>query len=118
MFVLSTVYRFSWPATALVPDVSQPGQVVKQRFQLSFEALPRDEWLAVSQAAALDGSDANFSVLLRVIKGWDQVISDDNEPVPFSEGALRQAMQFSWFRTAAFTSYAEALSGEAARLGN
>lgn len=118
MFILSDVYRFSWPATAFVPDVALPGQIVKQQFQLSFEALPRDEWLAVNQAASQDGIDTNYEVLLQVIKGWDKVITNENEPVPFSEAALHRAMQFSWFRTAAFTSYAEAMSGEAARLGN
>ena len=118
MFILSDVYRFSWPATALVPDVAQPGQVVKQHFQLSFEAMSRDGWLAVVQAASDGGSDANYEFLLRVIKGWDQVISAENEPVPFSEETLHQAMQFRWFRDAAFSSYHEAMSGEAARLGN
>lgn len=118
MFVLADTYRFSWPATAMVPNLSEPGKVTQQKFRISFEAMPRDEWLEINRTAAAEGSDANYAVLLEVIKGWDQVVSDENEPVPFSEATLRKAMQFSWFRTAAFTAYAEAMSGEEARLGN
>lgn len=118
MFVLANTYRYSWPATAMVPDLSEPGKVTPQTFQLSFEPLSRDELIAADREAARSGGDAQYSVLLKTIKGWDQVVSVENEPVPFSETALLQALKFTWFRIAAFNAYAESMSGEAARLGN
>lgn len=118
MFVLADSYRCLWPATAMVPDATQPGHVVEQKFKLLFEIMERDKVLELEEASLKDGSDWRFTMLLQVIKGWEDIVDHDGAPVRFSDETFGHAMQFSWFRFAAFNAYSQAVNGEAARLGN
>lgn len=123
MFVLTATHLFWWPATALAPDPETAGKFREHQFKLQFEALGLDEAQAMDEAfhalnSEKDRQKHQHDLLYRVVKGWSEVVDVEKAPVPFSAGALEQAIQLAWFRTAAYRAYAEAMSGEKARLGN
>lgn len=122
-FKLSKTHRYWWPVTVRLPDPDHAGQIIEQDLRLWLEPLTRDEALAaqdriVAAASTREAVACEIEDTLRVVRGWEGVVDDDNEPVPFSEGALRQALQHSWFRNSVAEAIAASQRGEAARLGN
>jgi hypothetical protein len=126
MFVLTSTHRFWWPVTVMSPDPILTGKLVKQEFELRFDAIPQDEAIKLqAELAALPPEEflpRQNEQLVRAIKDWRDVTDDEGVAVPFSEEALRLAMQHSWFRIGAWNAYNEGLAGTEkkppARLGN
>lgn len=124
-FVLTKKHLYWWPVTVAVPhpDQARAGEMLEMTFRMQFEALPRDEVLTPQeQAAVAAGGELVRPTdydLLRVVRGWDDdVVDDDGRPVPFSVEALQQLLQISWYRLAVYRAWAASLVGEAARRGN
>lgn len=126
MFVLTSTHRFWWPVTVMSPDPVLTGQLVKQEFEIRFEAMPQDEAIKLqAELAALPPEEylpRQHEQLLRVVKDWREVNDESGDAVPFSEDAFRQALQHSWFRTGVWQAYYDGLNGTEkqpqARLGN
>jgi hypothetical protein len=123
MFVLTTTHVFWFPVTVRMPDTDEPGKFKPQTFQMQFEAIGQDESrrLTAEYEALTDPADRareEHSHLIRVVKDWRDVIDPTGQPVPFSEAALRAAIQIGWIRTGIYRAYAQALAGDEARLGN
>lgn len=121
-FKIAKTHRYWWPVTVRVPDPENAGQFLEQTLRLELEPLPRTEALAAQEALAelttgREMVDHENNQTLRVVKNWEGVV-DDQGTVPFSEDALRAALEHSWFRIAAARAIADSLNGEAARLGN
>ena len=121
-FKLAASYRYWWPVIVRIPDPENPGQFVEQEFKLELEPLSRDEALASQEALVRlrtdrEVIDHEIDQTLRVVRNWEGVV-DEQGTVPFSEDAMRQALQHSWFRNAVARAIADSLNGEAARLGN
>lgn len=122
-FVLTREHVYTWPITVSIPDPDKPGEIVEQKFNMTFRALPIDEAekldaeiqaLPVEQQAA-----RQHDHLRRLAQGWDdQVVGDDGKPVPFSTEALELAMVHSWFRIGVMSAYRQSLQGRAAQQGN
>lgn len=122
-FKLAKSYRYWWPVTVRVPDPTKAGEMIEQTLRLQLEPQSRDAALAAQERAdgltkVRDLIDHEIEQTLLVVRGWDSVVDDDGEIVPFSPDALRAALQHTWFRTAVSRAIAESLNGEAARLGN
>lgn len=122
MFKLTTSHRFWATATASIPSETTPDKTETQSFRILFELMPKDEsaaavdaMTAALQVGAVAVDEADRAQLVRVVKGWDEVVDADGEPMPFSAEALDQALRFPWFRQAVSVSYGKAISGEAAR---
>lgn len=122
-FVLAPTNAYPWPVTVSFPDPANPGQVIKQQLQLTFE--PRDQEVERAEqervAAIRDGAEqmkAERQLMMEVVKGWSDVVDRDGKAVPFSAENLDMALRQPWFRRGAWAAYYESLSGEAARLGN
>jgi hypothetical protein len=119
MFVLVDDYEFKFPVDVKMPDPKTPGRFVTQQFQATFRAMSQDE------ARRIDGEMAELSdaerqvreheLLHRVVLDWSDVVGEDRKPVAFSDDALAKALQFPWVRTALYTAYAKAMSGDAKR---
>ncbi len=123
MFKLVTTHLFRWPVVARVPSATAAGALEEAGFEVVFEALSRDEAAALTESMAAATTlraiaDAETAQIIRVVRGWSDVVDGEGDEVPFSEEALRAAAEFPWFRQAIARAYGEAMSGEAARLGN
>ncbi|MQT13640.1 hypothetical protein [Segnochrobactrum spirostomi] len=115
MFTLVDRYLFWWPCSADVPDEARPGKFNKQSFKLRFEALPRSEAQGLAaELAALDPDEREkreHELLYRVVHDWSEVVDAQKEPVPFERDTFARALEWSWFRTAAYRGLTEALEG-------
>ncbi|MBY6091077.1 hypothetical protein [Maritimibacter alkaliphilus] len=122
-FTLAKSIRYWWPVTVRMPDPNTPGKIIEQQLKVLFEPKGRDEAIAAQDAYAALGSvreraDHEHAELRDVVKGWDDVVDEDRNPVPFTEEAIQAALQLSWFRTGVYNAYADSLAGQEARLGN
>lgn len=119
-FRMTSARRFWWPVTVTFPDPdpAQAGNTLTQTFKVQFEEIPREEAEALF-ASAEGQSDNETALIHRVTKGWDaDVVDDKDQPIPFSEDKLREAMQSAYFRVALWLAFAQSQTGQAARLGN
>lgn len=124
-FVLTKKHLYWWPVTVSVPhpDQERAGEMLEMTFRMQFESLPRDEAKALyERIGALPAGEAeaqSHADLMRVVKGWDDdVVDDDGRPVPFSAEALQQLLQISWYRIGVYRAWAASQVGEATRRGN
>ncbi len=123
MFTLATSRLFTWPVTVRLPDPVNPGAFAEHGFIATFEAIGLDEAEAIEQAAAGDGGPlalarGQAAVIMRVLKGWADVVDADGRDIPFTPAALAGACGEAWFRTAVIAAYAQAISGQEARRKN
>ncbi len=117
--------RYSWPVTVRFPDPdpNRAGEIVEQTFTVLFEEMPRDEARALQdEIEALpprEQEERQHDMLVAVIKGWgDDIVDHADQPIPFSEAALREGLQSSFLRIGLYRAYVQSLTGEAARKGN
>ena len=122
-FKIAKTYLYWWPVTVSIPSPDVPGTWMKQDFQLQLEPQPREEAIAASEEMAglttmREVIEHDVAQTLRVVRDWKGVTDDDGNDMPFSEAALRMALQHTWFRVAVTKAIAASLNGEEARLGN
>ncbi|QDY99060.1 hypothetical protein FQ775_01005 [Nitratireductor mangrovi] len=124
-FKLSHEHRYWWPVTVAVPhpDKDKAGSFLEMSFRMQFEALPREEALALSKKlAGLEPAEAErhrYDDIVRVARDWDEDVLDENdEPIPFSAARLAAFMELSWFRLGVYRAWSSSLVGDAARKGN
>ncbi len=122
-FVLSDSNRYWWPVTVSIPDPEQPGKIMRQTLKILFEPKDQDEALNEQERIAAisvprERMLAERAALMDVIKGWDDIVTDDKAPVPFTTENLTLALRKSWFRIGVYNAYAESLNGQEALAGN
>ncbi|WP_127088326.1 hypothetical protein [Aquabacter cavernae] len=118
MYQVSDQHLFWWPATAMMPDKEKPGQFRSHAFQLYFQELDETQLEEIEAEAIKKGQRVEPAVLKAAVRGWKDVVGQDDSPLTFSETNLLAAMRFAGFRVGAFRAYRDAMNGEAARLGN
>lgn len=120
MFQLVDRYLFWWPCSASVPEADRPGKFLKSDFMLRFEAPPQTEARRLAEElATLDPAaraEREHELLYRYVHDWRDVVDADKNPVPFDREAFGRALEWPWFRTAAYSALSEALEG--GRRGN
>ena len=122
-FKLAKTYRYWWPVKLRVPDPATPGSFTDQELRVEFEPLPQEELTAAQEESAAlttlrEVTAHGIRQVKRVVRNWDGVVDDAGNPVPFSDGALEQALQHAWFRAGLQKALADSQNGAAARLGN
>lgn len=112
---------FWWPVRVSLPDSDKPGTFAEQSFEMEFETLTQSEAEEIDRLQQESGSnpvEAQNALLRRVCRDWRNVEDENDNPLPFSSDNLSRALDQSWFRAGVYVAYAQALSGEKARLGN
>lgn len=121
-FVLTDKHIYWWPVEVKLPHAEIPGKIVTQSFTMQFEAIGADEanaiWAEIEALPVAERAARRHDELVRVSKDWRDVTGEDGSEVPFTEQALRAALQFSWFRVGLTEAYSRSLSADAARKGN
>lgn len=122
MFAVAAKRLFWWPVTVRIPHPENAGELEAHSFEMQFEAL------ALDRAGELDAernalpeeerAKRSFDFIFEVSKGWRDVVDADGVAVPFSREALQEQLRFVWFRTGVLAAYEQAVTGQAARLGN
>jgi len=112
-FVLREEFEVEWPVKVMVPR--DGGGFDQQPCKVRFKAMPIDE--AQEKRAAIDDlpedeQDAGHTELLMdTMVGWDGVIDEDKNPIPFSRDNLKTALRFQFVLTAFVKAYSDAFSG-------
>lgn len=122
MFVVASRHRFWWPVTVYTPSPEKPGTLVEATFEMQFEALPLERAREIdAERNALPPEERSERLndwLFEVAKDWRDVIDDARQPIPFTRETFAVFLGVSWHRNAVLNAYQEAMSGQAARLGN
>lgn len=128
-FRMTSSRLYWWPVTVSFPDPDpkKAGQVIEQECNVQFaesdrqEAHAFDEETATLLPLAREGREHEW--LISRTRGWDDnVVDDKDQPIPFTEAALREAMRSNYFRIGLYTAYAQSQTGSPkrppARVGN
>ena len=122
MFVVAQRHLFWWPVTVQLPNPDAPGELFAASFEMRFEALPLDRARAIDAARnalpAEEREGRRHDFLFAVSHDWRDVVDDTGTPIPFTRETFEAFLQVSWHRQAVIEAYTEAMSGQAARLGN
>jgi hypothetical protein len=124
-FVLTSNYQYWWPIKVRVPheDARKAGQFREFQFMAQFQAMPIDEANALqAEIEALDPEAQGarqHDALKQVLIGWnDDVVGDDNEPIPFTPDNVQLVLSNIWALQALYLGWGASLTGGAARKGN
>lgn len=122
-FKLSETCRYWWPVTVRQPDPERAGKFATSTLEVLFEPDTRDQVLAdietlTALATDVERVEHEINRYLRMIADWRNVVDDNDQPVPFSSAALRQALGRNWFREAVDRAFSDSVLGQEARLGN
>ncbi len=122
-FRLVTEHLYWWPVEIKMPSATRSGAWDTHSFEAQFAAVPASEARKIAGeiaalASAEERAEREHAVLIGAVRDWRNVVDDDDQPVPFSEDALRQAMELGWFRNGLYRAYFRSLVHDDARLGN
>ena len=107
MFKLNQSASFFWPVVVNIP--SDNGNFEKQTFDGEFKRLTDARLREIRAKVEADEiTDAQF--VREVMVGWKGV-TDEGEPVPFSEGNLEKMLQVSGVAGAVIHAVVESLTG-------
>ncbi|TXN60898.1 hypothetical protein [Methylobacterium sp. WL6] len=122
MFTVTSKRLFWWPVTVKIPHSEKAGEQQDHTFEMQFEAMPLDRAAAIDAARntlpEAERAKRSFDFLNEIAKGWRDVVGQDGEAVAFSTEAFEAQLNFAWFRDGVLEAYREAVTGQAARLGN
>ena len=104
MFVLKADHEFDWPVTVRIPI--DGGKYASQTFTARFRLPSKDE---MTNMAAVLGDDAANA--RKVMVGWDGIVDEQKQPVPFSDEALDALLGVPWARVAIWQAFIDASFG-------
>lgn len=125
MFTLRDEYEYEWPVDVRIPSSTKPGAFDTQRCHVTFRVASIDEARAeveqIDAGEPVDGLVRQSEIMSRYVTGWRDIKDIDGNDVPFSDQALKTAMQIPYFAGALVAAYTDSLSGAGAekrRRGN
>ncbi|MFD1330259.1 hypothetical protein [Mycoplana ramosa] len=137
MFKLSSELTFPWPVKVIEPDPVKAGTFAEYEFQVTFAIIAPDKAKASAEArnaiiarstpeSTLDELKAiqaelelhDSKALEDVVRGWKDIVGEDDKPLPFTPENLATVSQHARVRAALIRAYQEAISEDKARLGN
>ncbi|TIV68873.1 MAG: hypothetical protein E5V89_21210 [Mesorhizobium sp.] len=122
-FVLAKEHLYWWPVTVDMPDPDKPGKWLKFSYTHQFVSVGNDEAIALQKEIAELKDDAEkaarqHDMLVKASRNWRDVVDEDKQEVPFSEEALRAALEHTWYRAGLYNAYFKSLTSDEARKGN
>jgi|TARA_B100000073_G_scaffold184469_1_gene152541 hypothetical protein len=107
-FVRKKVKTFKWPVQVQEPSEAKPGEFETSEFIAIFK---REKMSKLQDSK----DDENIDLIRKVLVGWEGIVDEDGEEVPFSDEVLEeQADDADWIKAVLNTyaqTYAEAEAG-------
>jgi hypothetical protein len=107
-FVRKKVKTFKWPVQVQEPSDTKPGEFETSEFIAIFK---REKMSKLQDSK----DDSNIALIRKVLVGWEGIVDEEGEEVPFSDELLEeQADDADWIKAVLNTyaaTYAEAESG-------
>jgi hypothetical protein len=124
-FKVTAEHLYWWPIKVRLPnpDPKRAGTFVEQEFKMQFAGLPLDEAKAIEneikQLPAEEREEREHEHIIRVARDWNEdVVGEDDQPIPFNVETLRELLQSVWVRKAIYVGWAQSQTGEEARRKN
>lgn len=108
MFKLSTHHSYIWPVSVQTPV--NGGKFAKATFDATFKVISQERIDAIVR-----GGNVDSELLSEVIQDWKGVQDDEDNELPFSEGARDRLLSVPYVRAALVDAYLDSLSGGARR---
>ena len=107
-FVRKKVKTFKWPVQVQEPSDTKPGEFETSEFIAVFKRVGMSK---LQDSEVVD----NISLIRKVLVGWEGIVDEDGEEVPFSDEVLaEQVDDADWIKAVLSTyaaTYAEAEAG-------
>lgn len=117
MFVMKDERRFTWPIRVVEPN--DKGANPAATFKGVFVAMPRDEYDAevekVFSGDDLVSNEEAAAFVEKFMRGWEEVVDEDKNAVPFTRETLVKALEYPPMLPAILAAYNEALTPAAKR---
>jgi len=107
-FKIKATNTVKWPITVNVPQ--DGGTYKTQKFTGIIELIDADAF-----TEALDSDDADATLMLAVLKGWENVQTEDGAEAEFTPEVAASLSKVPYFRLAVIRAYRDAVQGGAAK---
>lgn len=107
MFVLSKSASYSWPVAVSLPTAG--GKFETHTFDVTFKRLTQARIKEFVEKSEELGGDDSFC--REVVVGWQGIVDEAGQQVPFSEMALAQLLDVPMVAKKIVTAYLESVSG-------
>lgn len=101
MFKVTADPKFTHPVTVFVPT---NGGHTAQTFPVTFRVVPEDE------LPGGDGVEGQKETLRRLVVHMDDLVDDDEKPIPYSDAIRDQLINHAFVRMALMKTYIEAVT--------
>lgn len=101
MFKVSAEPKFTHPVTVFVPT---DGGHEAQTFPVTFRVVPEDE------LGDREGAEGQKEALRKIVAHMDDLVDDDEQPVPYSDAIREQLIGQAYVRIALMTAYIKAIT--------
>ena len=106
-FVKKKVQTFKWPVK--VEEPSDGGVFDTSEFVAIFKRVPRSKFEKLADRGELD-------MLQAILVGWEDVLDENNKAIPFSQAALKEFTDDTYWIRGVLAAYTETIEG--AKSGN
>lgn len=89
MFNLALSESYTWPVELRV--ATDGGQFVSVPFDVRFRRVSQERIDEIAEQFATETLDPN-ALLRELVVGWDGIVGEDNEPLPYSQEALHRVL--------------------------
>lgn len=111
MFVIKQSDTYKWPVRFSLPSATKAGQFDTHNVTLEFKRLPQS---ALAQMTSTDGV-TDESLCRQWVVGWEGVYDEEQQPVPFSDSAFGQFLEYPSVASTIVVAYIDSMSGGAKR---
>jgi hypothetical protein len=120
-FVLKQSATYSWPVPFKVP--TDGGKYEKQTFDAEFKRLPQSRINEIQtevqarirsaeKGEAFESDISDISIADEVLAGWNGVVDDEGEEVPFSATSKAQLLNIPGLAGSIIEAYFESVAGK------
>lgn len=120
-FVLKQSATYKWPVSFRVP--TDGGKYERQSFDAEFNRLPQSRIneiqtevqariKAAEKGEAAEGDISDISIADEVLAGWDGIVDDEGEEVPYSKTSKAELLNVPGLAGSIIEAYFESIAGK------
>lgn len=109
MFTIKQSDTYSWPVEVRFPKDN--GEVGKETFTAIFKRISQSRIDDIKKLAQTSDTMSDRDLACEVLAGWDNIIDEHGEKVPYSEGMRDELLDKPMVATAIVMAFTESLSG-------
>lgn len=109
MFYIKQTDTYTWPVEVRFPKDN--GEVGKEIFTATFKRIPQSRIDEIKHMAQTSESMSDRDLACEVLCGWDNIVDEHGQKVPYSESMRDELLDRPMVATAIVLAFTESLSG-------